>query len=617
MKLFPRDRARFFLLLSLFLLWSRPIFAADHNDPNAINSIFGDIEPNPADLYDLYGFPSDDTTGGEKVVVALTFASVPATGVFDPDLLYRILISPNPRVAPPLRSEVNLEAVLKYFDAIKDKYLGLKPAEVRVTAGADNRAKVEFLRFAGGSFTASVALNTSETITATGGQPIKVFVGGRDDAFFNDLTGFFRSINYAPQFYHVPVARTDARELPIPKTLLELEGNDLFNFDPANPEHGYSVKKDLPPGPWTWTGTRYKKDEKGNFRFVYSGKDARAGGNVNAVILEMPLGFLTRSPATDRIVNAWGESWVRKASGKIPAIPNERGGDGLRATYPWLLPAVVLALGVLFLVLGLRGKSRPAPGTTTQARRRVSKPLLALAILLLLGGIVSGVIAKLRSQRLADLVPAASDEELQQYKLVDTDGQPFADAALNEREDKKQIGANNFALGPSFVRRLAHLGWGFGPSITALGLRTSFDHDNSLISVHKVYDTAHLLDAFKRVKKTLFQELNMPDDSWNKNHKAIPLKRSFEIFVPNVCAIDMDTTGTWPYGRRLEDQVASRFLSLFLDMSPDASGRRYDIETLSDQALWDAAPIEPKIPPNPLKNDKPFLAEFPYLADPW
>jgi hypothetical protein len=331
----------------------------------------------------------------------------------------------------------------------------------------------------------------------------------------------------------------------------------------------------------------------------------------------MPLSFLTKSPNEDRIVNTWGESWVRKASGKIPAIPNEREGGDIQAKYPWLLPGVIFAFGILFLVFGLRGKSRIASTPTTSAPRRASKPLVALAILLMLGGIISGLIAKLRSQQLADLVPSAADEELQQYKVVDTDGQPFADAALNEREDKKQVGANNFALGSSFVRRLAHLGWGFGPSISALGLRTSFDHDNSPISVHKVYDTAHLFDGFKRVKKTLFQELNMPDDSWNKSHKAIPLKRSFEIFVPNVCAIDMDTTGTWPYGRRLEDQVASRFLSLFLDMSPDASGHRYNIETLSDQALWDAAPIEPKTPPNPLKNDKPFLTEFPYLAEPW
>ena len=33
--------------------------------------------------------------------------------------------------------------------------------------------------------------------------------------------------------------------------------------------------------------------------------------------------------------------------------------------------------------------------------------------------------------------------------------------------------------------------------------------------------------------------------------------------------------------------------------------------------MWDAAPIEPKTPPNPLKNDKAFLDQFPYLAEPW
>jgi hypothetical protein len=616
-KVRPPGRSTLVFLL-FFLLLSPVCLAADHNDPNAINSIFAETEANPADLYDLYGFPSDDTAGGEKVVIALTFASLPSTGVFDPDLLYRILISPNPRVAPPSKSDLSLEAVLKYFDAIKDKYLGLKPAEVRVTVGKDSRAKVEFLRFPSGNFTTTVALNTSETIE-TGGNRIKVFIGGRDDAFFNDLPGFFRSINYAPQFYRVPVTMTNARELPIPKTLLELEGNELFNFDPANPEVGYTIKKDLPPGPWTWTGTRFKKDEKGNYRFVYSGKDNRAGANVNAVILELPLAFLTKSPGEDRIVNTWGESWVRKASGKIPLIPNERGGTGILAKHPWLLPGAVLALGAFLLVRGLRRRPIDSPpnAIAPPRRGRISKPLVAFAILLLLGGAVAGVVASLRSQQLADLVPAASDQELQQYKIVDTDGQPFADAALNEREDNKQVGANNFALGPSFVRRLAHLGWGFGPSISALGLRTSFDHDNSPISVHKIYETAHLLDAFKRVKKTLFQELNMPDDTWNKNHKPIPLKRSFEIFVPNVCAIDMDTTGTWPFGRRLEDQVATRFLSLFLDMSPDANGHKYTVETLSDQALWDSAPIEPKTPPNPLKNDKPFLTEFPYLADPW
>jgi hypothetical protein len=97
----------------------------------------------------------------------------------------------------------------------------------------------------------------------------------------------------------------------------------------------------------------------------------------------------------------------------------------------------------------------------------------------------------------------------------------------------------------------------------------------------------------------------------------IPLRRAVEIFIPNVNSIDMDTTGTWPFGRRLEDQVATRFLSLFLDMDAEWNGKKYHVELLNDQALWDAAPIEPKTPPNPLKNDKDFLDHFPYLAEPW
>src|SRR5215831_19897921 len=97
------------------LLRSSP--AADHNDPNGINSIFSDIELSAADLYDIFGWPADDTAGGEKVVIALTFASVPKTGIFDSDMLYRILVSPSPRVAPQLKDDDGLEVVLKYFEA--------------------------------------------------------------------------------------------------------------------------------------------------------------------------------------------------------------------------------------------------------------------------------------------------------------------------------------------------------------------------------------------------------------------------------------------------------------------------------------------------------------------
>ena len=605
-----------FVLLCFAIVLTPRAPAADHNDPNSINSIFSDVNVSAADLYDIFGWPSDDATGGEKVVVALTFASVPKAGVFDTDMLYRIMLAPNPRVAPPLRDDQSLKGILQYFDAIKDKYLRLKPSEVRVTVDHDNRAKIEFLRFPTGSFSTVIDTNKTVTITAPGGDSIQAFIGGRDDAFFNDLPGFFRSINYAPQFYHVPLSNTDARELKIPKTLIELEGNDLFNFDPNNPLHGQGVKKDLPPGPLTWNGNKFKKDANGNYRFVYSGKDAQAGKNINAVILELPLAFITTNPESDRIVNGWGESWVLKASHKIPTIPDDRVlGVGTWSKHPWMLPLTVGVLGLFLLAIGIRSRTRGETRTIKSGAK--GKWSIVAGIILILTGGGLGVIAKLQSQQIFDLIPAATDDELKQYKLVDTDGQPFADAALNEREDNRQVGANNFWLGPHLITRLAHLGWGFGPSISALGLKTSFNHDNSPVSVYKTYDAAHLLEAFDRVKKTLFQELNMPDNTWNKKGLNIPLRRPFEIFVPNVCAIDMDTTGTWPFGRRPEDQVATRFLSLFLDMSAEFNGKKYNVEILGDQSVWDQLPIEPKTPPNPLKNDKPFLDHFPYLADPW
>jgi hypothetical protein len=601
--------------------------AADHNDPNSINSIFSDIKADPADLYDLFGWPSDDVSGGEKVIVALTFASVPQAGILDPDMLYRILLAPTPRVSSGLKDDESFTGMLKYFRALEVKYVGLKPSEVRVTIGSDQRAKVDFAGFPerpSSTFSTMLDLNKVTRIYTPNGYVIKAFIGGRDDAFFNDLPGFFRSINYAPQFYHVPESMKDARELKIPKTLLELEGNTLFNFDPKNPKHGQGVKLDLPSGPLTWNGTKFHKDENGNYRFVYSGKDAQAGKNVNAIILEIPLAFITTSPGSDRVVNAWGESWVLKASGRIAQIPANR-QPIVRPFWlarPWLLPGVLILAGALFLVWGLRLTRRGSASKRTKGARVKTgvKPaawIVAGCAAVFIGLAVGCILTKIGNKKpVLALSQSELDDQLQKFKLIDTDGQPFADAALNERENDKQLGAFNFSLALPLVTRLAHLGWGFGPSIQALGLHSSFDCGDAPVSVYKIYSSA--LTAFPRSRKVLFQKLNMPDDSWKKRSDVdIPLKRSIEIFVPNVCPIDMDTTGTWPYGRRPEDQVATRFLSLFLDMDQTIAGKKCNIETLSDPALWASAPIEPKVPPNPLKNDKEFLKEFPYLAEPW
>src|SRR5437773_1954573 len=115
---------------TMLLNWSP---AADHNDPNAVNSIFSDIDVSAADLYDLFGWPSDDTSGGEKVVIALTFASVPKAGVLDPDMLYRIKLYASPRAAPALKDDHNVEALLKYFEAVDRKSTRLNSSHITIS----------------------------------------------------------------------------------------------------------------------------------------------------------------------------------------------------------------------------------------------------------------------------------------------------------------------------------------------------------------------------------------------------------------------------------------------------------------------------------------------------
>src|ERR1044071_10428628 len=87
------------LLLLLCVAVAGTARAADHNDPNSVNSIFSDIPVSAADLFDMFGWPADDKSHGDRVVLALTFASVPKAGVFDHDMLYRIRVPADPRVA--------------------------------------------------------------------------------------------------------------------------------------------------------------------------------------------------------------------------------------------------------------------------------------------------------------------------------------------------------------------------------------------------------------------------------------------------------------------------------------------------------------------------------------
>ena len=134
------------------LLIAVAVSAADHNDPNAVNSIFSDIDPDPADLYDLFGFPTKGSAGEERVLLALTFAPIPEAGKLDPDLLYRLMVYPGARVARNPDSGGDLQDVLAYASAVKEKYAHAHPAEIRVYSLPDGTARLDFIGFRGGTF---------------------------------------------------------------------------------------------------------------------------------------------------------------------------------------------------------------------------------------------------------------------------------------------------------------------------------------------------------------------------------------------------------------------------------------------------------------------------------
>ena len=183
-------RARLLCVLVLIGLASPYLsIPADHNDPNAINAIFWDVKMNGADLYDLYGFPTQDERGGERVAVALTFGAVPGTGVLDPDLFYRSSSSPvrewraRPRRIGACRpfSTTSMPSRTGTWGSSRSRFVsGPKERTAR---------KIDFIDFPGGAVSQVIDTNQSVTLKAPDGSDINVFVGGRDDAFFNDLPG--------------------------------------------------------------------------------------------------------------------------------------------------------------------------------------------------------------------------------------------------------------------------------------------------------------------------------------------------------------------------------------------------------------------------------------------
>ena len=143
----------------------------------------------------MFGFPGPDTSQGERVLLALTFAAVPETGVLDADLLYRLRLFSHPRAAVLHDEHRDLDSLRQYIDGVRGTYFGAEGAmEIRVTIEDRGQAMIAFHDFPGGSFSVTVPVGEVTAIPTPGGQAIDAFIGGRDDAFFNDLPGFFRSM---------------------------------------------------------------------------------------------------------------------------------------------------------------------------------------------------------------------------------------------------------------------------------------------------------------------------------------------------------------------------------------------------------------------------------------
>ena len=73
------------------------------------------------------------------------------------------------------------------FPTLTEKYLSLHPAEIRVVPVSETQARIQFTGFVGGNISQVIDLNQATTVN----DVIKVYVGGQNDAFFNDLPGFF------------------------------------------------------------------------------------------------------------------------------------------------------------------------------------------------------------------------------------------------------------------------------------------------------------------------------------------------------------------------------------------------------------------------------------------
>ncbi len=127
-------------------------------------------------------------------------------------------------------------------------------------------------------------------------EGIDIFVGGRDDAFYVDLGGFFRSMNWSS-------ALDKDREFI-------WEGGVSY-LDSSEKKEAYNRAKRLL--------------DRDKMEIVYNGADSRAGNNINAIAFSIPMERLTKNLSRDRIIRVWAESFLTESAYRT--ISKQGGGQ--------------------------------------------------------------------------------------------------------------------------------------------------------------------------------------------------------------------------------------------------------------------------------------------------
>jgi len=222
-------------------------------------------------------------------------------------------------------------------------------------------------------------------------------------------------------------------------------------------------------------------------------------------------------------------------------------------------------------------------------------------------------------------------DDLDDYdEVVDGQGIAFSDTILGRRKDEfSEIGPRNTGLSTltAILKNFADLAVAFGRDFERMGFDTCANLDG--VDVERTSeDSLSLLTSYRVVRGCLGQKIRPEQGELS----LTPM----DVFVPNHVKMDFrlvadGSESRWPNGQRPDEQVASIFTGLLLDLDggicEDDQGGAFDgtrdrpctVEILQDggpEAFWD-------IPLNPPQNDVEFVRsastgrlKFPYLPGP-